>query len=426
MLIQSCAETPSTVNQGANGREKLVSLDHAAKLVGVCKNTLRAYTNKGILPDFRSAGGYRRFRESDLLKLFKVQGPEVIGDTPNEMRENGAIPIAVKIRVSGQSQKESLELQEQRVLAWVKDKFPNAQITIYKSIGSGLNFARKPLIKLIGDILDGKFRGGYLVAENFNRVCRYGIQLIEKICEVGQCQLIYSMPDAGDSESLADEIVAILNVFTAKANGKKAKLIKQRKLSDSQIRLILKLHLNKYSLGYTHEILKKRGMHLDLNGKSVGRSVIHRVVRENAKLLQNKEFIESLNSEQVPTRSTPPNGESSNSFIQFLKASVRVSRSKSTKLLGSILFDSYERWCNERGLVIQAARRERSHLLLQQFPNVQKSYLAGENRSRQRAYLGIELKPGREPKELARNGKVVEAPMLNDSRETDCTDVEQA
>lgn len=44
-----------------------VSLEEAARILNVCPTTVRRYTNRGVLPHFRTAGNQRRFRLSDVL-----------------------------------------------------------------------------------------------------------------------------------------------------------------------------------------------------------------------------------------------------------------------------------------------------------------------------------------------------------------------
>ncbi len=44
----------------------LISLKEAALILGVHPNTVRVWTNKGILPAFRTPGGHRRYRRSDV------------------------------------------------------------------------------------------------------------------------------------------------------------------------------------------------------------------------------------------------------------------------------------------------------------------------------------------------------------------------
>jgi len=50
-----------------------ISLDEAAKIMNVCKATLRRYTAKGILPHYRTPGNQRRFKLNDVLNFMEKQ-----------------------------------------------------------------------------------------------------------------------------------------------------------------------------------------------------------------------------------------------------------------------------------------------------------------------------------------------------------------
>lgn len=50
-----------------------VSLEEAAKIMGVCKATVRRYTAKGILPHYRTPGNQRRFKLNDIIQFLEHQ-----------------------------------------------------------------------------------------------------------------------------------------------------------------------------------------------------------------------------------------------------------------------------------------------------------------------------------------------------------------
>lgn len=51
-----------------------LTLEETARLLNVCPMTVRRHTNRGTLPHFRTAGGQRRFRLSDVLAFVERQG----------------------------------------------------------------------------------------------------------------------------------------------------------------------------------------------------------------------------------------------------------------------------------------------------------------------------------------------------------------
>ena len=50
-----------------------VTLDEAAKIMGVCKATVRRYTAKGVLPHYRTPGNQRRFKLNDIIEFIENQ-----------------------------------------------------------------------------------------------------------------------------------------------------------------------------------------------------------------------------------------------------------------------------------------------------------------------------------------------------------------
>ncbi len=51
-----------------------LTLEETARILNVCPMTVRRYTNRGILPHFRTVGDQRRFRLSDVLAFLAKQG----------------------------------------------------------------------------------------------------------------------------------------------------------------------------------------------------------------------------------------------------------------------------------------------------------------------------------------------------------------
>lgn len=57
-----------------------LSLEEAARILNVCPTTVRRYTNRGLLPHFRTAGNQRRFRLSDVLAFLETHFGGSIGE----------------------------------------------------------------------------------------------------------------------------------------------------------------------------------------------------------------------------------------------------------------------------------------------------------------------------------------------------------
>ncbi|MBI3910651.1 MAG: helix-turn-helix domain-containing protein [Armatimonadetes bacterium] len=57
-----------------------LSLEEAARLIGVCPTTVRRYTSRGLLRHYRTVGNQRRFRLSDVLEFLSEKGGNIVED----------------------------------------------------------------------------------------------------------------------------------------------------------------------------------------------------------------------------------------------------------------------------------------------------------------------------------------------------------
>ena len=49
--------------------ERMLNIADAASILGVHKNTLRAWADKGLVPHVKLPSGYRRFRLSEMRRI---------------------------------------------------------------------------------------------------------------------------------------------------------------------------------------------------------------------------------------------------------------------------------------------------------------------------------------------------------------------
>lgn len=117
-------------------------------------------------------------------------------------------------RVSSSKQKEDLNRQ----IKSMKEKYPNNEIIT--DIGSGLNFNRKGLQKIIEKAINGEIEE--LVIAYKDRLCRFGYDLIEMLIKKysdGKITILNKEEEKTPTEELTEDVVAIMNVYVAKVNG---------------------------------------------------------------------------------------------------------------------------------------------------------------------------------------------------------------
>lgn len=71
-----------------------LTLEETARVLGVCPATVRRYTNRGVLPHFRTIGQQRRFRLSDVLVFLERQEQQSSGSRRGRKRAEEADPVA--------------------------------------------------------------------------------------------------------------------------------------------------------------------------------------------------------------------------------------------------------------------------------------------------------------------------------------------
>jgi putative resolvase len=117
-------------------------------------------------------------------------------------------------RVSSNKQKEDLERQ----VEMMKNKYPDH--TIIKDIGSGLNYNREGLQKIIDMGINGDIEE--LVIAYKDRLTRFGYEMIERIIDKyskGRIIIVNKDEEETPTEELTKDITSIMNVYVAKVNG---------------------------------------------------------------------------------------------------------------------------------------------------------------------------------------------------------------
>ena len=187
-----------------------LSIGQASQVIGVCVSTLRRWEQEErFLCDYRTAGGHRRYSLSrNERELLCTTSPTLSGKT------------VVYARVSSHAQKLDLKRQENRLATYCKDNdYPYELIS---DLGSGLNFKKKGLNKLLKMICQRQVKR--LVLTHKDRLLRFGSKLLFKICEYFGTQIIILEKQLAKSfeQELTADVIELMTVFTAKIHGKRS------------------------------------------------------------------------------------------------------------------------------------------------------------------------------------------------------------
>ena len=144
-------------------------------------------------------------------------------------------------RVSSHEQKDDLERQKQVLELYCARQ--GWTFEVIADLGSGMNYQKKGLKKLLEAIIDGQI--GRLVITHKDRLLRFGAELVFAICEAKKVEVIIlnqgSQSDASPAqqgndadptfeEDLAKDVLEIITVFSARLYGSRSG--KNQKLLD--------------------------------------------------------------------------------------------------------------------------------------------------------------------------------------------------
>ena len=191
--------------------KKYIGGKQACDILGVHMQTLYNWDKLGKIEVIRSSGGKRFYNVEEYLEENKNRDKNEIKENKKEKKETKISYI----RVSTLGQKNDLKRQKE----YMKDKYPEHEII--EDIGSGINFNRRGLRKIIDLAIDGEIEE--VVVAYKDRLTRFGYDLTEDIINKysGGIIVVENNKEVKKEakEELVEDVLQILNVYTAKMNG---------------------------------------------------------------------------------------------------------------------------------------------------------------------------------------------------------------
>ncbi len=186
-----------------------LSIGQTASLLGVSVSTLRRWETEGFfLPSYRTAGNHRRYHLEKVESLFGQF---------TRVEAKSAIAYA---RVSSSDQLSDLETQKQKLAAYCQNNF--AQYEIISDLGSGLNYKKPGLKKLLNGIF--RHEVSHLILNHKDRLLRFGSEIIFTLCQHYGVQVIIleqAEPISFEHE-LATDVIELMTVFSSKLYGRRS------------------------------------------------------------------------------------------------------------------------------------------------------------------------------------------------------------
>jgi len=194
----------------------------AKKALGVREETLRKWADAGSIPSIKTPGGQRLYNIKGFLQLQQSHHSQPTESQSNPGSSQQPVlmpPEKINIcycRVSSQGQKDDL----QRQVLYMSKQFP--QHRVITDIGSGINFKRRGLRTILELACKGMVSS--VVVAYRDRLCRFAFELLEWLLRIHGVSLVVlheSVEESGSSGELAEDLLAIVQVFSCRVNGKR-------------------------------------------------------------------------------------------------------------------------------------------------------------------------------------------------------------
>jgi predicted site-specific integrase-resolvase len=183
-------------------------------MLNVSRWTLREWEDSGKLTyATKTAGGHRRYRQSDILNLMGVQTTSY--DNPDV--------VCIYSRVSSHDQKKKgdLDRQKSRLLEMAVKKKYNVEF-IFSEVGSGMNDNRAKLKRLF-ELVSAKMINRVIV-EHKDRLTRFNWNYIEAFFNSHGVTIEVikdTLPKSYEAE-LVEDILSLMASFSAKIYGRRS------------------------------------------------------------------------------------------------------------------------------------------------------------------------------------------------------------
>jgi len=181
----------------------IISIKEAAMTLGVTPKTLRKWELDKKITSTRTEGNHRRY---DLSKLLNI-------------KSDGSLTIAYA-RVSSYDQKDDLVRQVNVLESYCAKN--GWQFEIIQDLGSGMNYKKKGLVRLIKMICTNKVER--LVLSHKDRLLRFGSDLVFMLCENFGTEVVIINRSADNTfeEDLTADVLEIITVFSARLYGSRS------------------------------------------------------------------------------------------------------------------------------------------------------------------------------------------------------------
>ena len=186
---------------------KYYSAKKVTQILGVTAQTLRNWDKEGKLkPTYVKSNGYRYYSEEAILSYTQ------------ERKTKKNLNVIGYARVSSKKQSDDLERQVNNLKEYISSKYDS--FDIITDIGSGINYNKPGLLKLIEEI--NKKEVDLIVVLYKDRLLRFGFELVEHFASLNNVKIeVLDKVDKNQDQELVEDLVQIITVFSCKIQGKR-------------------------------------------------------------------------------------------------------------------------------------------------------------------------------------------------------------
>jgi len=203
--------------------ERILSVGEASEFLGVSVTSLRRWDEDGSFRcSFRTVGGHRRYRLSELFHGVDKEAAE---------RQ-----VVLYSRVSSRKQSLAGDLERQAdVLRLFAARNGISAFLEIKDVGSGINFRRRGLKKLLILMCGGCI--SRIVVSDRDRFSRFGFELLSVLAGLHDVEITLAAEpkkEEGDDDMLADTM-AFLTAYSCRTQGLRAARNRRNRVAEANL-----------------------------------------------------------------------------------------------------------------------------------------------------------------------------------------------
>ena len=188
---------------------KYYSAKEVTRILGVTAQTLRNWDKQNKLkPSYTKSNGYRYYSEESILSYTQ------------ERKTKKDIHVIGYARVSSEKQVDDLDRQIDNLNKYISNKY--ASFEIISDVGSGINYKKPGLLKLIDKI--NKKEVDLIIVLYKDRLLRFGFELIEYFAYINNVKIeVLDKIDKEEEQELVEDLVQIITMYACKLKGRRKK-----------------------------------------------------------------------------------------------------------------------------------------------------------------------------------------------------------